>query len=125
MCFFLKKYNIKNGDYKRLNIEEKSGYNFIKIANVNDLDPKLLLIHEITNFNSGSTMFEIIYEKESNTPYIVFNDIECIFRKSGINKYLVFCEIEKNKTILKNYTKIIDDKRSNFVHNRRKFICNW
>ena len=69
-------------------------------------------------------MFEIIYEKESNTPYIVFNDIECIFRKSCINKYLVFCEIEKNKTILKNYTKIIDDKRSNFVHNRRKFICN-
>ena len=77
---------------KRLNIEEKCGYYFMNMINVNDFDPKLLLINEITAFNSGSTMFEISYEKESNTPYIVFNDIECIFGKSGINKYLIFCE---------------------------------
>ena len=31
-------------------------------------------------------MFEINYYKESNTPYIVFNNIECVFKKSGINK---------------------------------------
>ena len=59
---------------KRLNIEEKSGYYFMNMTNVNDFDPKLLLINEIT-FSSESTMFESSYEKESNTPYIVFNDI--------------------------------------------------
>ena len=56
------------------------------MANINDFDPKLLLINEIATFSSGSTMFEISYCEEMNTPYIVFNDTECIFRKSRINK---------------------------------------
>ena len=59
---------------------------------INDFDPKLLLINEITTLRSGSTVFEISYFEELNTPYIVFNNIECIFRKSGIKKYLIFCE---------------------------------
>ena len=103
---------------KRLNIEEKSGYYFM-----NDFDPKLLLINEIT-FSSASTMFESSYEKESNTPYIVFNDIEWIFRKSGINKYLVFCETQKNKKMLENYTKIIDELRDQvlFITEENSFV---
>ena len=68
----------------------------------------MLLINEITTFNNRSTILEISYCEESSTPYIVFNNTECIFRKSGINKYLVFCETKENKEILKNYTKIID-----------------
>ena len=81
---------------RRLNIKDKPGYYFMNMTNVNDFDPKLLLINEITTFSSGSTMFEISYCEESNTPYIVFNDIACVFRKSGINKYLVFCETQEN-----------------------------
>ena len=69
---------------------------------INDFDPKLLLINEITTLRSGSTVFEISYFEELNTPYIVFNNIECIFRKSGIKKYLIFCEDNKN------YSEIID-----------------
>ena len=87
----------------------------MNITNVNGFDPKLLLINEITTFNRGSAMFEISYEKESNTPYIVFNDIKCIFRKSGINKYLVFCETQKNEKNLENYTKIIDELRDQIL----------
>ena len=71
---------------KRLNIVEKSGYYFMNMTNINNFDPKLLLINEISVFNSGSTMYEISYCEESNTPYIVFNNIEIIFRKSGQNK---------------------------------------
>ena len=93
---------------KRLNIEDKPDYFVTDMTNINNFDPKLLLINEIATFNSGSAMFEIRYCEESNTPYIVFNNIECIFRKSGINKYLVFCETEENERMLKNYTKIID-----------------
>ena len=55
------------------------------MTNINNFDPKLLLINESAVFNSGSTMYEICYDKESNTPYIAFNDIECIFRKSDQN----------------------------------------
>ena len=38
----------------------------------------------------------------------VLNDIECIFKKSGIYNYLFFCESNKNKDIINNYVKIID-----------------
>ena len=100
---------------KRLNIEDKPDYYFTDMTNINNFDPKLLLINEITTFKSGSTMFEISYCEESNTPYIVFNDIECVFRKSGINSYLVFCETEENEKMLKNYIKIIDE-RPNIVY---------
>ena len=48
-------------------------------------------------------------------PYIVFNDIECIFRKRGINKYLVLCKTEKNKKMLENYTKIIDELKDQIL----------
>ena len=94
---------------RRLNIEQKSDYYFMNMTNVNDFDPNLLLINEITTFNSGSVMFEINYCEESNTPYIVFDDIEFVCRKSCINKYLVFRETQGNKKMLENYTKIIDE----------------
>ena len=94
---------------RRLNIEGKSDHYFTRITNINDFDRKLLLINEITTFNSGSTMFEISYCEDSNTPYIVFNDIECVFKKSGINKHLVFCETQENKKMLENYTKLMDE----------------
>ena len=71
-------------------------------------------------------MLEIRYCEESNTPYIVFNNIECIFRKSDINKYLVFCETEENERMLKNYTKIIDGIKDSilFVTEDNVFIMD-
>ena len=119
---FLKNYNKKNEDYKK--IVEKSGYYFMNMTNINNFDPKLLLINEISVFNSGSTMYEISYCEESNTPYIVFNNIEIIFRKSGQNKYLVFCETDKNKKILKNYTKIIGELKDQilFITEENSFV---
>ena len=53
-------------------------------------------------------MFEIIYQKKNNSPLIVFNDIECVFKKSGVYSYLTFCESDKNKKILSKYVEIID-----------------
>ena len=79
------------------------------MTNINDFDPKLLLLNDITTFSSGSAMFEISYCEEMNARYIVFNDIKYIFRKSGINKYLIFCDSDKNKKMLDNYRKIIDE----------------
>ena len=87
---------------KRLNIEEQCGYYFMDMTDINDFDPNFLMINEIAVFNNGSSMYEVYYNKESNTPYIVFNDITCMFSKSGQNKYLIFCETQENKTSLKN-----------------------
>ena len=81
---------------KRLNIEDKSGYHFMNMTNINDFDIKLLLVNEFTIFEDGSIMFDINYCEENNVRYIVFNNVECIFRKSGIFSYLIFCETEKN-----------------------------
>ena len=68
---------------KGLNIKNKPGYFFIYMTNINNFDPNLLIINEITLFNSGSTVYEISYNEEYNIPYTVFNNIACIFRKSG------------------------------------------
>ena len=35
-----------------------------------------------------SIMFDVNYCKVNNTPYVVFNNIECIFRKSGVFSFL-------------------------------------
>ena len=94
---------------KRLNIKDKPGYFFNDMTSINDFDLKLLLINEFTIFENGSTMFDISYCKENNTPHIVFNNSECIFRKSGIYSYLIFCETEENKKMLDIYVKIIDE----------------
>ena len=51
----------------------------MNMTNINNIDAKLLLINEFIMLENGSTMFDTSYCKENNTPYIVFNDIECIF----------------------------------------------
>ena len=113
---------------QRLNIEDKSSYYFTDMTNSNNFDPKLILINEFKIFENGSTMFDISYSKESNTPYVVCNDVECIFRKSGINKYLNFCETEKSKKMLNKYVKIIDEIKDQVLfiiddkNEDRKFI---
>ena len=94
---------------KRLNIQDKLGYIFMNMTSINDIDPKLLVINEFTMSENGSVMFDISCCKENNTPHIVFNDIECIFRKSGVFSYLIFCESDKSKNMLDKYVRVIDE----------------
>ena len=57
---------------KILNIKDKTGYYFVNMTNINEFDPKLLLINKFTIFENGSIMFDINYCKENNTPHVVF-----------------------------------------------------
>ena len=93
---------------EELNIKDWSGYIFTKMTNINDFDPKFLLINESVNSVNGSIVFSIAYCEENNVLHIVFNNIECIFRKSRIFSCLIFCESDKNKKILDDYVKVID-----------------
>ena len=53
-------------------------------------------------------LFNLCYSDENGVPHIVFNNIECIFKKSGIYNYLIFCESDKNKIVINNYVKFTD-----------------
>ena len=93
---------------KKLNIKDKPGYVFMNMTNINNFDPNILVINEFTIFENSSIIFEINYCQENITLHIVFNNIDCVFRKNCVFSYLIFCETEKNRKILKNYTKIIN-----------------
>ena len=78
------------------------------MTNINEINPKSVLINEFTMFENGSTVFGVSYCWENNTLHIVLNDIECIFRKSGMHSYLVFCETDRNKRLLDKYIRVIN-----------------
>ena len=48
-------------------------------------------------------------------PHVVFNNIECIFRKSGVFSYLIFCESDKNKKMLDYHTGIVDQLKEEIL----------
>ena len=81
---------------------------FTGMANINDFDPEFLLMNDFKSSKDGSILFNVNYCEENNVPHIVFNNIECIFRKSGVFSYLIFCESDKNKEMLDDYVKVID-----------------
>ena len=93
---------------ERLNIKNWSGYFFVNMTNINDFDIRFLFANDFKGCKDGSTIFNMAYDEENNVPYIVFYNIECIFRKSGIYSYLIFCENNKNKKMLNNYVEVID-----------------
>ena len=89
-------------------LENWSGYFFINVTNINDFDPEFLLVNDFKSSKDRSILFNLRYCEENNVPHIVFNNTECIFRKSCIFSYLIFCESDKNKTMLDDYVKVID-----------------
>ena len=56
-------------------------------------------------------LLNIAYCEENSVTHIIFNNIECIFRKSGIYSYLIFCESDK----LNNYVSIIDQLKEEIL----------
>ena len=93
---------------RKLNIKDWSSYIFTNLANINDFDPEFLLINDFKSSKDGSILFDVNYCEENNVPHILFNNIEFIFRKSGVFSYLIFCESDKKKKKLDDYVKVID-----------------
>ena len=78
------------------------------MTNINDFDPEFSWINDFKSCKYNSTLFSLCYFEENNVPHIVFNNIECIFRKSSTFSYLSFCESNKNEKMLNNYVQEID-----------------
>ena len=70
-----------------LNVKDWSGYFFTEMVNINDIDPEFVLINDFNGCKEGSVLFNIGYCEENSVPHIVFNNIECIFRKSGMYSF--------------------------------------
>ena len=100
---------------KELNIKERSSYFFTEMVNINGIEPEYFLINDLKGSKDGSVLFSIAYCEENSVPHIAFNNIECIFKKSGIYSYLVFCENNKNKKVINNYVKIIDETKKEIL----------
>ena len=109
MYSFFKKYSIRMKTIRELNIKDWPGYIFTNMTNINDLDPEFLLVNDFKSSRDGSIVFNIAYCEENNIPHIAFNKIECIFRKSGIFGFFIFCENDKNKKMLDDYVTVIDE----------------
>ena len=108
MFSFFKIYNIRMKTIRKLTIKDWSGYFFTEMVNITDIDPEYFLINDFKGSKDGSVLFNIAYCEEVSVPQIVFNNIECILRKSGIFSYIIHCETIKNKKMLDNYVKIVD-----------------
>ena len=97
---------------RQINIENTQSYFFNDMTNINDFDPNLLTIDQVSFKSSNIIDCEIKYIKDLNTSnslYLVFNNLDAYIEKSGEKKYLIFASPEKNKTGLENDTELWDE----------------
>ena len=78
------------------------------MINILDIEAEYIMVNDFKGCKDGSILFNLCYSNENGVPKIVFHNIECIFKKSGIYSYLIFCKNDKNKDMINNYQKIID-----------------
>ena len=85
---------------RQINIEDRSGYFFNDMTNINGFDPRLLNIDEISFKGDELIMYDIKYIKNLNslsTLYLVFNNLDAYFGKAGENTYFTFASTEKTE----------------------------
>ena len=85
------------------------------MVNILDVDPEYFLINDFKGCKYGSILFNLCYCSGDSVPHIVFNNVECTFRKSGVSSYLIFCESDKSKNMLNNYVGIIDQLKNKIL----------
>ena len=49
------------------------------MINILDIDPEYVIVNDFEGCKDGSILFNLSYCGENGVPYIVFNNIECIF----------------------------------------------
>ena len=79
------------------------------MTNINDFDPSLLNIDEVSFRGDELIMYDIKYIKNLNrvnTLYLVFNNLDECFKKSGGDKYLFFASTEKKQNNVRQLHKI-------------------
>ena len=85
------------------------------MVNILDVEPEYLMVNDFKGCKDGSIIFNLCYCSEDSLPHIAFNDIECTFRKCGIYSYLILYENNKNKDMINNYVKIVDQIKDEII----------
>ena len=67
------------------------------MVNILDIQPEYFMVNHFKGIKDGSVLFSLCCSDETGVPHIVFNNIECIFRRSGLISYLIFCENKKKQ----------------------------
>ena len=93
------------------------------MKNINDFDPSLLNIDEISFKSDELIMYDIKYIQNVNSLNalnLVFNNLDAYIEKGGENRYLTFSSTEKNKIMLKNYMELWDEikKQINSINSK-------
>ena len=88
---------------RELKIKDFSGYFF----NILDVDPELFMVSNAKECTDGTMLYNLGYSDKTGVPHIVFNNIDCNFKKSGSFSFLIFCDNDKNENMISNYNKII------------------
>ena len=58
-----------------------SGNFFKEMVNILDIEPEYFMVNDFKGCKDGSILFNLCYSDETGVPHIVFNNVECIFRK--------------------------------------------
>ena len=85
------------------------------MVNILNIEPAYFMVNDSKGCKDGSVVFNSCYFNENCVPHIVFNNIECIFRKSGVFSYLIICESDKYKDMINNYVGIIDQLKEGIL----------
>ena len=80
---------------RELKIKDWSGYFFEE------------MVSDTKECRDGTMVYNLCYSDKTGVPHIVFNNIDCYFKKSGNSSFIAFCDNDKNKTIINNYGRII------------------
>ena len=92
---------------RKLKIKDWSGYFFEEMVNISDIDPEYFMLSDTKECADGTMVYNICYSDKTGVPHIVFNNIDCYFKKSDTYSFLVFCNYDKNKAMISNYVKVI------------------
>ena len=66
---------------KELNSKSRSGYFFEEMSNILDIDPECFMVSDAKKCANGTMVHNICYSDKTGVPHIVFNNIDCYFKK--------------------------------------------
>ena len=53
------------------------------MVNILDIEPEYFMVNNFKVCKDGSALFNLCYSDGTSVPHIIFNNIDCIFKKSG------------------------------------------
>ena len=95
---------------RNLDINDWRGYFFEEMINILDIYSGSFMVNDTKQFTDGRIIYNICYNDKIGVSHIVFNNIDCYFKKDASHSdysSLIFCDNNKIKNIIDIYFKII------------------